>query len=297
MRKRRFHAENIFDIFNYAFLAALGLVCLLPFINVIAVSFSDAGAIATVPIFFWPENFTLENYAMAMDKPRFLISMGNSLLKVFLGVTCNMLMTILTAYPLSKSAKAFKGRTFFSWFFVVTMLIGGGLIPTYLIVIWTGLKNTIWALVLPGVLPVYNMVILLNFFRQLPHELEESAVIDGAGDFRIMAQIFVPLSIPCLATLLIFLTVGHWNDWFSGALYLDRINDYPLATYMHNALKRPDFDQISQMNDADRARVLNISPRGLSSAQIVMSTLPIVMVYPFLQRYFVKGMTLGALKG
>jgi len=223
--------------------------------------------------------------------------MWNSVERVAVGVLVNMLITILTAYPLSKAKGVFKGRTFFSWFFVITMLIGGGMIPTFIIVSLTGIRNTIWALVLPGALPIFNMVVLLNFFRQLPHELEEAAVIDGAGDFRILFQIFVPLSIPCLATLVIFQTVGHWNDWFGGLIYMDRIDNYPLATYMYNVLQMPNFDQISQMTAEERRRMLQITPRTLQAAQIIMSTLPIVLVYPFLQRFFVKGLTLGSLKG
>jgi putative aldouronate transport system permease protein len=223
--------------------------------------------------------------------------MQNSLVRVLVGVSVNMAITILTAYPLSKAKNVFKGRTFFAWFFVITMLVGGGMIPTFLMVTWTGIRNTIWALILPGALPVYNMVIMLNFFRQIPHELEESAVLDGASDFRILMQIFLPLSLPCIATLTIFLTVGHWNDWFSGMVYMDRINNYPLATYLHNVLQRPNFDQIATMTHEERSRMLQISPRTLINAQITMSTLPIIMIYPFLQRFFVKGLTLGSLKG
>jgi putative aldouronate transport system permease protein len=262
-----------------------------------AVSFSDSSAAMSGRVSFWPINFTIESYRLAFQKPRFFTSMYNSLLRVAVGVSVNMALTILVAYPLSKAKSVFKGRTFFAWFFVITMLVGGGMIPTYLIVTWTGLRNTIWAMILPGAVPIYNMVIMLNFFRQIPHELEESAYLDGAGDFRILLQIFLPLSMPCIATLIIFLTVGHWNDWFSGMVYMDRIDRYPLATYLHNVLQRPDFDKISVMTPEERSRMLQISPRTLTNAQITMSTIPIIMIYPFLQRFFVKGMTLGSLKG
>jgi len=287
----------VFDVFNYLILGFLALSCVLPFIHVMAVSFSESSAASAGQVGLWPVRFTTESYALAMRRPRFFISMWNSIQRVGLGVFVNMLITILTAYPLSKAKGVFKGRTFFSWFFVVTMLIGGGMIPTFIIVSMTGIRNTIWALILPGALPVFNMVVLLNFFRQLPNELEEAAVLDGAGDFRILFQIFVPLSLPCLATLIIFQTVGHWNDWFSGMIYMDNIDNYPLATYLHNVLQRPNFDQISQMTHEERRRMLQISPRTLQNAQITMATLPIVLIYPFLQRFFVKGLTLGSLKG
>jgi len=297
MNKSPLNSNTLFDVFNYFVIGILALTCVLPFIHVLAISFSDSPAVTSGRVGLWPVNFTIESFALAMRRPRFFTSMLNSLERVAVGVFVNMLITILTAYPLSKAKGVFKGRSFFSWFFVITMLIGGGMIPTFIIVSLTGLRNTIWALVLPGALPIFNMVVLLNFFRQLPHELEEAAVLDGAGDFRILFQIFVPLSIPCLATLIIFQTVGHWNDWFGGLVYMDRIDNYPLATYMYNVLQMPNFDQISQMTPEERRRMLQITPRTLQAAQIIMSTLPIVLVYPFLQRFFVKGLTLGSLKG
>jgi len=297
MKRNYLISEYIFDFFNYLILGLLALSCVLPFIHVMAVSFSDSAAAMSGRVGLWPVDFTIESYALAMRRPRFFTSMLNSLNRVALGVFINMLITILTAYPLSKAKGVFKGRTFFSWFFVITMLIGGGIIPTFIIVTLSGIRNTIWALILPGALPVFNMVVLLNFYRQLPHELEEAAVIDGAGDFRILFQIFVPLSLPCLATLVIFQTVGHWNDWFSGMIYMDNIENQPLATYLHQVLQRPNFDQIATMTHEERQRFLQISPRTLQNAQITMATLPIVLVYPFLQRFFVKGLTLGSLKG
>lgn len=285
---------KIFGFFNGLFLILLALSCVVPFIHVLAVSLSDSPSASAGTVGLWPVNINIESYLFAFKKQRFISSMLVSVNRLWLGVLVNMVLTILIAYPLSKANREFKGRTIFSWFFVVTMLIGGGLIPTYMVVMGTGLRNTIWALILPGAVPVYNVVILLNFFKQLPKELEESAFLDGAGQWRILAQIYVPLSIPALATLVIFQAVGHWNEWFSGLIYMDNIEKYPLASYMQNILVRPNFDNMS----ADQIRdVLKISDRSFSSAQIVISTLPIILVYPFLQRYFVKGMTLGSLKG
>ena len=292
--KLRRYGSPVFDICNNIFLCVLGLLCVLPFINVIAVSLSDSSSAMAGLVGLWPVNFSLASYFFAFQKVRFLLSMGNSAIRVLLGVSINMLLTILTAYPLSKSKGVLKGRTALSWIFVFTMLIGGGMIPTYLVVSWTKLMNTVWALILPGAVPVFNVVILLNFFKQIPGELEESAVIDGAGDYRICWQLYVPLSIPCLATLIIYVTVGHWNEWLGGMIYLRNIEKYPLATYLHNVLVRPNFDNLTL---DEIQRVMKISSRTLSSAQIMIGALPIILIYPFLQRFFVKGMLLGSLKG
>jgi ABC-type sugar transport system, permease component len=293
-RRKFFRNGWVFELVNNLIMLFLALSCVLPFVNVLAVSLSDSSAASAGVVGLWPVKFSLASYEFVFQKVRFMMSMWNSVQRVLVGTTVNMLLTIITAYPLSKPSREFKGRMGFAWFFVITMLIGGGLIPSYLITVWTGLRNTIWSMIIPGAVPVYNVVILLNFFKQLPKELEESAVLDGAGDWRILWQIYVPLSLPCLATLVIFVTVGHWNEWFSGMIYLNKVESYPLATYLHNALKRPDFDNM--MLD-EVQRVMQISNRTLSSAQTMVGALPIIMIYPFLQRYFVKGLTLGSLKG
>ena len=292
--KRGFCKDRVFNIFNYSFMIFLALTCLLPFIHVLAVSFSDSPSASAGRVGLWPVNFNLDSYIFAFRKKRFLTSMLTSVNRVSLGVSINTLLTILTAYPLSKPQRELKGRTFFSWFIVLTMLINGGLIPTDMVVTGTGLRNSIWALVLPGAVPVFNVVVLLNFFKHIPKELEESAFLDGAGQWRILARIFVPLSIPALATLVIFQAVGHWNEWLSGLIYMDSIDRYPLASYMQNILVRPNFDNMSV---EEIKQVLNISNRSFKAAQIMISTLPIITVYPFLQRYFVKGLVLGSLKG
>ena len=292
--KSPFNSESVFDIINVVFLGALALICLLPFLNIIAVSLSSPQAASAGTVGFFPVGFTVDAYSYALTKPRFLLSMRTSLIRVILGVSINMLLIILTSYPLSKSKDALRGRTIFSWFFVITMLIGGGLIPTFLIVHMTGIMNTMWALILPGAVPVFNVVILLNFFRQIPNEYEESARIDGAGDWTTLFRIYVPLAMPCLATLILFQAVGHWNEWFAGRIYLADINDYPLATYLQAAMVKPNFD-MTNFNEIQR--YAQVTSRTLSTAQIIIGALPIILVYPFLQRFFVKGMMLGGLKG
>ena len=293
-KRKKFHSDNIFDIFNVIFLGLLAVTCVLPFINVLSVSMSSAAAAAAGDVTFWPIGFNLDSYVHALSKVRFLVSMRTSVIRVILGLAVNISLVVLTAYPLSKSKAVLRGRTAFSWFFVVTMLIGGGLIPTFLIVKMTGIMDTMWALILPGAVPVFNVVILLNFFRQIPKEYEESSIIDGAGQWTTLLRIFVPLSKACLATLVLFTAVGHWNEWFSGQIYLNRIEDYPLATYLRAAMARPNFDS---SNFAEIQRFSQVTSRTLSNAQIMIGALPIIAIYPFLQRFFVKGMMLGGLKG
>ncbi len=286
--------DKIFDIFNYAFLISLALLCVLPFIHILAISFSSGPAATAGKVTLWPVEFNTNSYIYAFSKPEFIRAFFNSVKRVLLGVTVNMALLSITAYPLSKPVGTFFGRTFFSWFFVVTMLVSGGLIPTYLVVNWTGIRDTIWSLILPTAVNAFHLTILLNFYRQIPRELEESAFLDGAGQWTILFRLYIPLSIPALATLTIFNTVAHWNEWFHGIIYLDSMKKYPLQSYLRNVIIDVSFDTI----DVNMMDILaEVTSRTFRAAQVVIATVPIICIYPFLQRYFVKGMTLGSLKG
>lgn len=285
--------DKIFDFINAAVLIILGLSCLLPFVNVLAVSLStpsmaDAGMVGLLPV-----GFTVEAYRFAFSRANFVSSITNSMFREVLGISVNMILTILAAYPLSKSKKVFPGRSIFAWFFTITMLVNGGLIPMYLVVKATGISNSIWALILPYAVPTFNVLFLLNFFRTMPESIEESAIIDGAGSWRILIQIYLPLAMPCLATLIIFQAVFHWNEWLWGLIFMDNIRDYPLATYLRNVLQNPRFDSL-RLEDLQQA--LRISAHTARSAQIMIGLLPILLVYPFMQRYFISGLTLGSVK-
>jgi putative aldouronate transport system permease protein len=218
--------------------------------------------------------------------------MGVTLKRVVLGLGVNMLLTIITAYPLSKETSAFKWRTLYVWIFVFTILFGGGLIPWYMTIKATGLLNSIWALVIPGAVPVFNIILLLNFFRGLPKELEEAALIDGAGHWTIMWRLFVPLSLPALATISLFTVVGHWNAWFDGMILMKSTADYPLQTYLRSVIIAQDFTNFSSLSELNE-----ISDRTAKAAQIFLGSLPILLVYPFLQKFFIKGIVLGSVKG
>lgn len=286
-------SRRIFLVANYIFLIVLGLLCLFPLVHVLAVSFSSSSAATAGAVKFWPVGFTLHSYDFVLAKPAFLRSFGVTLERVALGTAINMLLTLLIAYPLSKKKGRFQFRTFYAWYFVFTILFGGGLIPWYMTIQATGLMDTIWALVLPGAVPVFNVIILLNFFAGLPQELEESAFIDGAGHWSALWRIYAPLSMPALATLMLFAMVGHWNAWFDGLILMNRQEHYPLSSYLQTVVVNQDLTA----NMSENLKTLQeISDRTTKAAQIFLAALPILLVYPFLQRYFVKGMVLGGVK-
>ena len=289
-------ARKIFLVFDIVILSLLSLTCILPFVNLLAVSFSGSTAVAAGKVAFWPVDFTTYSYEFALKGGKFFKALLISIERVVLGVGVNLILMIITAYPLSKSKEKLKGRNIYMIFFVITMLINGGLIPTYLLVVKLGLKNSIWSLILPGALPVYNMIILMNFMRNMPAEIEEAAMIDGAGVFRILVQIILPLLKPALATVGLFCMVSHWNDWFGGMIYMNKPDDYPLQTYLQTLLQS--FEQIMQKSSNDYASLLSMmNVRTGRAAQMFLGALPIMLVYPFLQKYFTQGLVLGSVKG
>ncbi|MCQ6558398.1 carbohydrate ABC transporter permease [Paenibacillus mendelii] len=278
---------------NYVVLALLSILCLVPLIHVLAVSFSSSAAATAGLVKLWPVEFTISSYQFVLAKPAFLTSIGVTLQRVAIGLTINMVLTILVAYPLSKEVNKFPMRTVYVWIFVVTILFQGGLIPLYMTVKYTGIMDTIWALVLPNAVPVFNVVLLLNFFRGLPKELEEAAFMDGAGHWRTLWQIIVPLSAPALATLTLFATVGHWNSWFDGLIFMDSPSHYPLQSYLQTVVINRDLSLISS---SDMKSLAEVNDRTAKAAQIFLGALPILLVYPFLQRFFMKGIVLGSVK-
>ena len=286
--------SRLFVILNYFILGFLALSCLVPLIHIFAISLSDSAAATGGLVVLWPVNFTLESYAYVARRAAFWHSMLVSVIRVIVGVGLNMIFCIVCAYPLSKDKDQFRFRTVYSWYFFLTMLVSGGLIPLYMVIRQTGLMGTFWALVIPGAVPVYNIILLLNFFRQTPRELEEAAIIDGAGQWRIMWQIFVPTSTAALATVALLSTVYHWNEWFNGILYMKTPDQYPLQSYLRTIV----IDmKLTNMGANDWQALALVSDKTVKCAQIFLASLPILLAYPFLQRYFVKGMVLGSVKG
>ncbi|MEF2244781.1 carbohydrate ABC transporter permease [Paenibacillus sp. IITD108] len=282
---------KVFYAFNIALLTVLAILCILPLINVLAISFSSRYAIDSNLVTLWPVEFTWEAYLKTLQNDHFARAMGITLERTLLGTALSMLCTIITAFPLSKPDMVFKGRTIYAWVFLFTMLFSGGLIPTYILIQELGLMNSIWALVLPPI-NIFNILLLLNFFRGIPKELEEAAFIDGAGYFRSLMNVYVPLSLPALTTLSLFFMVGHWNAWFDGMLYMTDMKQWPLATLMRTIVVDLDFTKITM----DPAEMRLLSDRSVKGAQIFISILPIILVYPFLQKYFVKGLVMGSMK-
>ncbi|MCM2997771.1 carbohydrate ABC transporter permease [Paenibacillus cellulositrophicus] len=288
-------SRKMFVIFNSALLTAITLLGIIPFIHLLSVSLSSNTAAMAGEVKLWPVGFNFDAYRYLGQKVEFFRSLGVSIERVALGTAVNMFLCFISAYPLSKSVDQFKYRTVYVWFFAITMFFGGGLIPTYIIVKNTGLIDSIWALILPGALNVWNMVLMLNFFRTIPRELDEAATIDGAGHWRILWRIYLPVSLPSIATIGLFTIVGHWNSWFDGILYLNSPEKYPLQTYLSTLIMSINSQMTSVSIEQIKA-MENLSEKTLQTAQIFMGALPIMVVYPFLQKYFVKGMTVGSVK-
>ncbi|GBF77702.1 ABC transporter permease [Paenibacillus sp. 598K] len=285
--------RKVFLVVNYIFLALLSILCLSPLIHMFALSLSSASAAAAGTVGLWPVEITLAAYKNIVAKPEYARAFFISVQRLVLGTTVSLVLTIITAYPLAKEVKAFQFRTVYAWYFVFTILFGGGLVPWYMTIRQLGLIDSIWALVLPGALAVFNIILLLNFYRGLPKELDESARMDGAGHFRTLWSIVVPLSKPALATVGLFTMVGHWNSWFDGLILMNRSENYPLQTFLQTIVIQRD---VRFMNPEDMELMRLISDRTNSAAQIFIASLPILMVYPFLQRFFIKGIVLGSVK-
>lgn len=293
MRTNRSFGRKLFLICNFIFLASVSLLCLMPIIHILALSFSSGQAASAGKVILWPVEFTTAAYANVFGKPEYLRAFWVSIQRVLIGATISMFLTIITAYPLSKDSRQFRLRTFYSWFFVFTILFSGGLIPNYLTVKNLGMLDTIWALVLPGAVMVFNVILLLNFYRSLPKELEESSLLDGAGQFTTLWKIYVPLSLPALATTGLFTMVGHWNSWFDGMIYMNHPENYPLQTFLQTIIIKMDFRFIKP----ERAELMiKLSDRTSRAAQIFVAAFPILIVYPFLQRFFIKGIVMGSVK-
>lgn len=286
--------RKVFIIIDYIFLAFIAVLCLAPIIHVLAISFSSSSAASAGYVKFWPVKFTLTAYNFVASKPPFLKSLVVAFERVAIGVPINMILTVLIAYPLSRSLESFRFRKWYAWFFVITILFNGGLIPWYITIYKTGLLNSIWALVLPGAVQVFNIIVLLNFFKGLPDEIGEAAFIDGASHWTSLWKIYVPLSMPALATLVLFSTVGHWNSWFDGLILMNNPDRYPLQSYLQTVIVGHDLTLLSA---SDMSKFSEVSDRTSKAAQIFLGALPILAVYPFLQRYFMTGIVLGSVKG
>lgn len=275
---------------------SLGLICLLPLWNILAISFSSSEAVTANAVGLVPVNFTIETYKMIMEDAQFWRSFGISVQRVFLSLIINMILIVLMAYPLSKSKKVFKGRNIYMNLLIFSMLFNGGMIPTYLVVKNLNLLNTIWSLVLPGAVQVFSIILIMNFFIGIPKSLEEAAIMDGANPLQILVRVYIPISLPALATVALFSIVGNWNDFFSGLIYMTKVSNYPLMTYIQSLSINLEELLKSGANSNSLENMMQVSNKNLNAAKIVVSIIPLLVIYPLLQKYFIHGIVVGSVK-
>jgi putative aldouronate transport system permease protein len=283
--------EKIFYSINYVIIGLLSLSTLLPFIYLFALSFSGNQAIITGKVSFFPVDFTADAYRFVLTIGRFAKAFRNSIFITAMGTFFSIVITVLTAYPLSKPN--LRGRKGFLLFYIITMLFSGGLVPSFLLVKSVGIYNTIWALTIPGMLSVFNMLLIKNFIEGLPEAIEESAKIDGANSAQILFSIILPLITPAVATVALFYAVGYWNSYFPGMMYISDPDLKPLQTYLYEVVRMASVP--AHELPADVA-ISNVTAQSVQAATILASIAPILIVYPYLQKYFVKGLVIGSVK-
>ena len=286
-------ARKAFLVVNYFFLTLVMCISLFPLVHVFALSLSSNSAAQAGWVTILPVDFTLDSYQYILAKPEFFQSFGVSVVRVVLGTLLSIGLTILCAYAMAQPDERFHARKYYVWVFLVTMVFSGGLIPLFIVVKSVGIYNSIWALILPGAVQTFNIILMLNFFRGLPYALTESALIDGANHFQIMTKIIVPVSKPSLATVGLFTMVNHWNSWFDGMIYISDTAKYPLQTYLRNVIQSVD---IASIDLTSVGAMTNVSQKTVTAAQIFVAIIPILLVYPLLQKYFITGITLGSVK-
>ena len=290
--KKMSAGKLISKIIIWAVVIGFTLSCLLTLWNMIAISFSGSDAVAANEVGLIPKDVNFTAYSKLLNDSQFWKSFLISVERVVLGLAINMFFTVTMAYPLSKSKRRFPAREIYIKFVIFAMLFSGGIIPLFMVVSNLHLTNTIWSLVLPGAVPVFNVILLINFFRGVPEALDDAARIDGASPLQILTKIYLPVSLPALATVALFSIVNHWNDYFSGLIYMSKAAMYPLQTYIQQLTV-----DITQVTDAEQLKQMaSMNNRTFNAAKIVVSTVPLLVIYPFLQKYFVSGMVIGAVK-
>jgi len=288
--------DHIFDIVNYILLTIILLIVLLPLVHVVAASFSSPAEVMAGNVYLLPKKLSIEAYKGVFKHKDIMRGYRNTIFYTFLGTIINLIMNICGAYPLSR--KDFLGRNVFTLIFAFTMFFSGGLIPTYLVVQKLGLLNTIWALLLPGAVSMYNIVVMRTFFQtNIPVELYESAKLDGCSNIQILLKIVLPLSKAILAVITLFYAVGHWNSYFSALIYITDRTKFPLQLFLREVLVINRMDEvITTMDEAAMIAKVTLG-EGIKYAVIIIANLPVLLLYPFLQKYFVKGVMIGAIKG
>ncbi|MBO3749539.1 carbohydrate ABC transporter permease [Streptosporangiaceae bacterium NEAU-GS5] len=286
--------QRIFRRFNVVFLTGVVILTLYPFVNIIARSFSQNGYIISGQVNLLPRGFNLTTYRIVLTDPLFWTNYGNTVLYTVVSTLVAMILTTCYAYVLAK--KHLRGRTALILIAVFTMFFNGGLIPNYVLISSLGLKNTIWAVALPNAISVFNLLVMKTFFESLPPDLEEAAAIDGMNTYRILWRIVLPLSKAVMATMVLFYAVSFWNSWFTAFLYLNKLELFPVTVYLRNIIAGVSGGEMAGANGRDIGELLQVAA-NIQSVTVLLTILPIVAIYPFVQRYFVSGVMLGAVKG
>lgn len=286
--------SRVFDYVLVAVVALVSLTSLFPIIHNLSLSLSSPAMVTGGFVTVYPKEFTFNSYLKLMEDAIFFRTFGNSVQRVVVTTVISFFVSFLMAYSLSRSVKEFPLRNLYMWLLIVVMMFNGGLIPFYLIVKQMGLMNSFWVLVLPMIVNVFNIILIVNYFRSIPKELDESASMDGAGPWYKAFRIYMPLALPVLATTTLFLIVAVWNEFMLGMIFIRSPEDVPLQTYMQQIVVRIDPNLLKSVEDV--RRITSVSDKTLSAAKIFTSMLPIMIIYPFLQRYFISGIMLGSVK-
>ncbi|KRE68899.1 carbohydrate ABC transporter permease [Paenibacillus sp. Soil750] len=291
MKIRKSFGEKVFDVSNVSFLILITVAAMLPILYVIAGSFSSSNALIHNRVILWPVEATLDNFKLVANNSTFWKAGWMTVQIVVIGTMVNMVLTMITAYPLSKMD--LKGRKFFMLLIIFTMIFSAPIIPSYLLVKNLFLLNSIWALILPGAISAFNMILCMTFFRTVPDDLFDAARVDGMSEYGMVWRIVVPLSMPIVMTLLLFYAVGHWNNYFGPLLFINDRNKQTLQMYLYSLIANGDSDSTA---GAAAEGGIKLSPVAIQMATIVLATVPVVLIYPFLQKHFVKGALLGSVK-
>jgi len=294
MKIKETHSDRVFNVILIAVSIIIMILVAYPLYFVIIASVSKPDAVLNGKVFFWPVGFNIDSYSMVLEEEKIWLGYKNTIIYTALGTCINIFLTTLAAYPLSR--KDMPMRSFFTFLISFTMLFSGGMIPTYLVVRNLGMADTIWAMVIPNAIATYNLLVMKNYFQtNIPDELEEAAWIDGCNDFRLLISIILPLSTPIIAVMVLFYAVGHWNAFFNAIIYLRNQTLYPLQIILREILIQNSLEVVSGESFGMYEKVMK--GETMKYSIIIISSLPVIIMYPFVQKYFVKGIMVGAIKG
>lgn len=294
---KRSYSDKIFDIVNLLVMVILLVIFVWPLWFVVIASFSNPNQVWMGEVVLWPKGFTLISYETLLEYERIWVGYRNTLFYTVVGTLVNLVMTVCGAYPLSR--KDFLPRHFFMFLFMLTMYFGGGLIPTYLVVSGLGLVDTRWAMIIPGAVSIYNIIITRTYFmNSIPASLQEAATLDGANSFQYLMRVVLPLSKPIIAVIALYYAVGHWNDFYTALIYINKQEYMPLQSFLRDILMSNKMTLNDMQGlDAAAAEARMRLAQTLKYSVIIVSTVPVLCIYPFIQKYFVKGVMIGSVKG